>query len=196
MPTMGRQQWAREAVEMFQAQTYPAKELVVVDDAMDPSFAVPPGGTLYRRGPRETIGAKRNIACGMATGPIIMHWDSDDRYSADRMEHQVRLLIESGTDMVGYHVVPWFESDGQMRTGEYRGLSAWPLGVSFCYWRDSWERSPFPPWQTDEDNKFRDRRSFKSFDSEGRISMRIHRDNTSDKRTPLERDRSTWRIAA
>lgn len=204
MPTKGRREWAAEAVEMFIAQTYPLKQIIIVDELKDPSF--PDHWRLFDRldiyfhkysmTGNVSLGGKRNRACAKASGQIIMHWDSDDRYTPDRMERQVGQLIASGVDMVGYHIMPWFESDGLMRRGVFRGLPEWPLGVSFCYWRDSWENAPFADLQTEEDNEFRDRRTFKSFDSEGRITMRVHDGNTSDKKTPMGRDSSMWGIAA
>lgn len=199
MPTRGRQQWAREAVAMFEAQAYHEKELIIADDIEDPSF--PDGinrrNIYYSRATRRPLGAKRNLANSWATGQIIMHWDSDDIYTPDRMEHQVSLLLASGTDLIGYYAMPFVESDGLMRRGEYRGFPDYCIGVSFTYWRDAWERNPFPcDREVCEDNEFRDRLTSKAFDSEGRITIRVHSGNSCGKRDAIDKNVFPYRIAA
>src|SRR5678816_1554718 len=106
MPTRGRAEWARKAVECFQSQTWPDRELVIVDDADCPSFAEPPEGEgiRYHQMFRQmTIGAKRNIAVSRAAGDIIIHFDDDDWSAPERMEDQVTRLVASGVGLTGYH---------------------------------------------------------------------------------------------
>jgi glycosyltransferase involved in cell wall biosynthesis len=203
MPTRGRQQWAAEAVEMFSRQTWANRELVIVDDKADPSFpdGIETEGVQYFSiSGALSIGAKRNLAVARSRGQIIMHWDSDDIYTDDRMEHQARLLLASqGVDLVGYGKVPWIETDGEKRTGVYNGMPGIPdycLGVSMTYWKSAWRVNPFPDLQTGEDGAFLMRMKAKSVDSEGRITFRIHNGNTDDKRIGIARAPRQWGVCA
>ena len=56
MPTRGRQAYAIDAVSCFRCQTYPDKELIILDDADNPSFAVIPSltGALQRQSTQRT----------------------------------------------------------------------------------------------------------------------------------------------
>lgn len=195
MPTRGRQVWAQQALEMFRAQTYPNTEMVIIDDASEPSFIIPPHGVVYERAPQMTIGAKRNVACSRASGTIICHWDSDDRYMPERIASQVRQLLDSDVDLVGYCALEFEEADGPRRRWEFR--SSDPnccVGVSMMYWRDSWEERPFTTENVGEDTSFMLTRSHRGFEPEGLIIGRIHNGNTSDKRADF--GKSAWRQIA
>lgn len=54
-----------------------------------------------------SIGMKRNIAVGTARGEIIVHWDDDDWYAADRVTIQVAPIIAGRADltMLPHHTV-------------------------------------------------------------------------------------------
>lgn len=199
MPTSGRVDMAREALRMFRAQTWPNKELVIVDDRDNPSFAEPVSApdVLYLKCDPLVIGEKRNIAVQVARAQIIMTWDSDDKYRSDRMEHQARLLIDKGVDMVGYHVMEFEDIDFGGRF-EYKCSPDTPIGVSQCYWKRVWEAMPFRKINEMEDLHFvRDRRRMSIFccEADGRIIARIHNGNTSDKR-PHMTNTAQWRPIA
>lgn len=187
---------------MFSAQTWPHRELVVIDDRSEPSFpgGINAPGVLYVLAPALSIGAKRNLAAARSRGQIIMHWDSDDIYTSDRMAHQVKLLLEHPeADLVGYGKMSWVETDGEKRTGVYNGMPGIPdycLGVSMTYWRAAWRANPFPDLQTGEDGAFLTRMRAKSFDSEGRIIFRIHNGNTDDKRISIAKAPRQWGVSA
>jgi hypothetical protein len=62
MPTRARPQFAREAVDLFLAQTWPNKELVILDDEEHPSFPSGIAGDGIRYEQLRftlTVGAKR-----------------------------------------------------------------------------------------------------------------------------------------
>ena len=104
MPTYNRRPFIQLALECFRAQTYPRKELVVVDDGSDPVADLLEGvaEVKYRRLARRlTIGAKRNLACQEAQGDIIAHWDDDDWYAPMRLEFQVAPLLAGTADLTG-----------------------------------------------------------------------------------------------
>src|SRR4051794_980354 len=95
MPTRGRPHWIKQAIQSYLSQTWLRRELIIVDDEDNPSLplgiSVP--GIRYERLPtRLSIGAKRNVACSVARGDIIVTFDDDDWSSPIRVEDQIRLL--------------------------------------------------------------------------------------------------------
>ena len=104
MPTFNRRSFIPLALQCFRTQTYPRKELVVIDDGTDPVADLLEGvqDVKYRRLMRRlTIGAKRNLACSEAQGEFIAHWDDDDWYAPSRLELQVAPLLAGTADLTG-----------------------------------------------------------------------------------------------
>jgi glycosyltransferase involved in cell wall biosynthesis len=105
MPTFNRRSFIPLALQCFRAQTYPHKELVVVDDGTDPVVDLVEGlPDVKYRGLRRrlTIGAKRNLGCHEAKGEFIAHWDDDDWYAPNRLELQVAPLLAGTADLTGF----------------------------------------------------------------------------------------------
>lgn len=162
MPTRARPQFAREAVNLFLAQTWPNKELVIVDDEDAPSIPGPlsVAYTLnmenvnfrYERlRTKQSIGAKRNIACSRAQGEIIIHFDDDDHSAPGRMADQVERLLSSGLELTGYSEMLFFDGNVWRM---YSGRKDYILGTSFCYRKSLWERHPFTWANIGEDLAF------------------------------------------
>jgi glycosyltransferase involved in cell wall biosynthesis/GT2 family glycosyltransferase len=104
MPTCDRRAFIGLALACFRGQTYPNRELIVVDDGKDSIGELvrdEPGVKYVRIARHLPIGAKRNLACAEARGDIVAHWDDDDWYSADRLERQVAPLVRGDADMTG-----------------------------------------------------------------------------------------------
>lgn len=189
MPTRGRQEWAQQALECFLGQTYANKELVILDDADDPSFHSLPlgvtGVTYERHYRRRTIGAKRNIAVMLARGEIIMHWDSDDWSDSTRMADQVKRLQESGKAVTGYHSILFHEKETDI-WGRWVLDPFEAFGTSLCYLKSWWHDHPFNEAVTiGEDNKFvteaNNNSQVISVPGESMIVARAHPGNTSPK---------------
>ena len=104
MPTRDRRHFVNQAVKYFERQTYPNKELVVVDDGADSvADLVGQGQAIrYLRLERpQSIGAKRNLAIGAARGTIVMHWDDDDWHGENRIAHQIQPLCAGSAGVSG-----------------------------------------------------------------------------------------------
>jgi glycosyltransferase involved in cell wall biosynthesis len=104
MPTFDRRVFIPRAIAQFTRQSYPNRELIVVDDGTDPIGDLLPQdpSIRYVRLPtRVTIGSKRNTACELARGDIVIGWDDDDWYHPDRIARQVEPIVEGRADVVG-----------------------------------------------------------------------------------------------
>lgn len=215
MPTRGRQQYAQEALGCFLSQTYQDRELVIVDDADDPSFpegvvgnrlakrTTPdfrefdrdPNGLLpeiryFRLDRRLTIGAKRNLACSRASGGVIVHWDDDDWSAPERIEDQVTRLIDSNVGLTGYNRMRFYDVD----SGEwwmFNGGKHQVIGTSMMYTREFWRSLPFPDINEGEDHSVSNKASKVAVVDAGLMMFaRTHAGNTS-KRTGIGKD-SEW----
>jgi len=104
MPTYGRRPFIPLALAGFREQSYPNRELIVVDDGPDAIgdlVGSQPSIRYIRLERRISIGAKRNLACGAARGEIIAHWDDDDWYAPDRLELQAGPILRGEADLTG-----------------------------------------------------------------------------------------------
>lgn len=194
MPTRGRRELAARALADFEAQTWPVRELVILDDADDCSFLSPPTGRDIRYhvlAQRFPIGAKRNVAVSRARGEIICHWDSDDRYALGRIEDQVRRLLATGADVTGYHSM-LFEDLVSGQRWRYEHPPGYAPGVSLCYRRDFWRRRPFPDLRIGEDKAFEHGADVLTVDGGGMIVASIWPGNTS----PRDLSTPQWRKLA
>lgn len=148
MPTRGRRLWAHQALRCFLAQTYPHKQLVILDEPNDSSFHMPVDDIedvmYFRNVGQDSIPEKRNLCAELATGDIIMHFDSDDWSDPNRMAEQVKRLEESGLSMTAYHSMLFYvEQTGQAY--KYVNDRSYAIGTSFCYLKSFWTRFPFRP---------------------------------------------------
>ena len=182
MPTRGRCEWAQEAVECFLSQTYPEKELVIVDDGEEPSFpdCLKHEQVQYHRlNHRLTIGSKRNLACSRANGDVLMHLDSDDWSAPERMLDQINRLRGKGVGLTGYNRLRFLE----VATGEwwlFNGLRHQSLGTTMMYTREFWREHPFPDINEGEDSAVYNRASkVANVDAGDMMWARSHSGNTS-----------------
>ena len=161
---------ARAAVGCWYRQVWPRLELVIVDDLDCPSFPDAEDFTGHRiryvkLGRRVTVGEKRNIACAMASGEIIVHFDSDDWSAPGRVADQVARLQETRKQVTGYNAMLFRETRALrvVENGGTRPASTWwrwrdgkglAAGTSLCYWRRWWEYHQFPAENLAEDDLF------------------------------------------
>jgi glycosyltransferase involved in cell wall biosynthesis len=116
MPVYNHAQHLAEAIDSVLAQTYPAVELIVIDDGSTDG-----SGEIARRyGPalryayqaNAGIGAARNHAAALATGEFFAFLDSDDRYPADRLARQIAAFhADPELEMVLGHVTEFLSPE-------------------------------------------------------------------------------------
>jgi UDP:flavonoid glycosyltransferase YjiC (YdhE family)/mannosyltransferase OCH1-like enzyme len=100
----GRLPLTQRAVQLFLTQTYPAKELVIIDDSADESLeewlnaecgdSLPRGDIVYLHLPPEgrSLGSLRNAAVGRSRGTYVAQWDDDDLSHPQRLTVQMAVL--------------------------------------------------------------------------------------------------------
>lgn len=187
LPTRGRPEWAQRALDCFLLQTYSEKELIILDDLLEPSF---PNGVMescvhYVTSGIRNIPGKRNECCAFAQGEIIMHIDSDDFSAPGRMDAQVQLLQESEKHVAGFYSMFFY----RVPTREwwyYRADAGYALGTSLCYKREWQQAHPFPEaLPVGEDNHFvktaKKAGELISVDVANLMFARIHENNSSPK---------------
>jgi glycosyltransferase involved in cell wall biosynthesis/GT2 family glycosyltransferase len=104
MPSCGRTAFVLQAIEYFQRQDYPARELIIVDDGPEelaPQLPGDPRIRYERLPPGRSIGAKRNRACELARGSLIAQWDDDDWYAPGRLSAQAAPLLAGEAELSG-----------------------------------------------------------------------------------------------
>lgn len=197
MPTADRREFVPQAIRNFLAQDYGPRELIVLDDGRDSvADLIPPHEAIhYMRLDRKlTLGAKRNIACELARGELIAHWDDDDWMAPGWLSSQVKALLEQGADICGLDKVFFYAPEGR-RAWQYvyDGRSPWVCGGTLCYRREFWRGAPFADINVGEDNAFvwapQHKRIVVNPDQHLYVA-RVHARNTSPKETLNRRWRS------
>jgi glycosyltransferase involved in cell wall biosynthesis len=159
MPTCNRRQFAAQAITYFLRQEYPCCELIILDDGDDAiQDLVPddPRVRYVRLGQRMVLGAKRNLACTLAQGSIIAHWDDDDWMAPHRLRYQVDILEARHADLCGSARLLYYDAC-QERAWLYEYPIAqhrWVVGGTLCYRKQFWDTNRFPDIKIGEDTRF------------------------------------------
>lgn len=102
-----RDDLARIAVQCFLDQSYPEKELVVINDGRqsflrrkDPSVRE----IRLRKSSTITLGDLRNVGLANARGELVIQWDDDDWHHPRRMEVQVASWEKGAAVLLGEQI--------------------------------------------------------------------------------------------
>jgi glycosyltransferase involved in cell wall biosynthesis len=188
MPTADRREFVPQAIRNFLAQDYGPCELIVLDDGRDSvADLIPQHDRIryLRLDRKSTVGTKRNIACELAQGELIAHWDDDDWMAPGWLRSQVRVLLDQGADICGLDKVFFYAPDTRLAWQYvYDGRMPWVCGGTLCYRRDFWRAAPFADISVGEDNAFvwgqRSKRVAMNPDQHLYVA-RVHARNTSPK---------------
>jgi glycosyltransferase involved in cell wall biosynthesis len=98
IPCYNAQRWIAQAIESSLAQTWPEKEVIVVDDgSTDGSLDVIrqfDGRVRWETGPNRGGGAARNRLLELARGEWLQYLDADDYLRPRKIEAQVEFIRE------------------------------------------------------------------------------------------------------
>lgn len=122
IPTYNAEAFVTRAVESALAQTCAPTEIIIVDHSSDNTLQI--AQALAASHPcihvysieASGVSAARNYGAAHATGELITYLDADDTLAPTMLEELVRLLQETGADIVG---CDFREGDGS--TTIYRG---------------------------------------------------------------------------
>jgi len=139
VPTYNRATYVVEALLSVQAQTYPLKQIIVVDDGSSDNTAAMVSkieGVEYYRQSHSGQGAARNRGLRVARGEYIASLDSDDLWHEDFLTrsvecletHQLDFAFSNWTRVNGNQGRPseWLR-DGKWRKYQTRRLGEWSL---------------------------------------------------------------------
>lgn len=194
MPTYNRRKFVAHAIRYFQRQSYPNKELIIVDDGSDcVENLIPKNQPIkyIRLEGKITLGEKLNIACSKSSGSLIANWDDDDWYSPGRLTYQVNELKKNNTKVCGINNLLYYDLNNN-RAYQYKypeDQRTWLLGSSLCYLRSHWENNKFEAINVGMDGLF----VWRTCDSQVTVLAdqtmaihMIHEHNVSPKKTSGE----------
>lgn len=144
MPTYNRRKTIPLALKCFLSQDWKDKELVVIDDGESVKDLFKGIKKVFYRSSEERIslGAKKNLACEIATGEVIVHWDDDDWSSPTRISEQVARLKSSGKPVTGYcNLVFW--NTTKKSASKYYGDRNYSCDSALCYRKEYWSENKF-----------------------------------------------------
>jgi glycosyltransferase involved in cell wall biosynthesis len=145
MATKDRPRFVRQAVRYFQRQSYPDKELILVDDGRQPVEDVlceDPRIRYIRLAERTTLGAKLNIGIEACQGSIIQKLDDDDYYAPEFLNVTVAAITDEDpqqTIAACDCFLILIAATGKLVFSGY----GWSAGPTLCFHRRLWEKQPF-----------------------------------------------------
>jgi len=185
MVTRGKLWPSRCAVECFQRQSYPNRELVVVLD--DPESALISYletlnddriRMILLPKEKKTLGELRNISIAEARGEYICQWDDDDLYDPDRIGIQLSALLASQAAACFLRRwTLWWPADGKLAIS---GARLWEGSML----ADKARVPDYPPIPRGEDTEvvavFQERERLLSLDAPDLYVYIHHGNNTFD----------------
>lgn len=197
--TRNRRAWLAKAMAAYLAQTYEARELLIIADGEEVRDLIPdrPDIRLIHVEEGRTIGEKRNFGVEQARSKYVAHWDDDDFSGPDRLHDQLGRLRSAGVSVAGYSQIDFTDGTSWWR---YSGDVGFAPGSSLVYEREWALRNPFLAIQIGEDGEFvktaREHGQIVTAPSPGLLTASVHADNTSPRNltdrfwTKLERSQS------
>jgi glycosyltransferase involved in cell wall biosynthesis len=156
MATRNRRKFLAQALRCFLRQTYPNKELIVVDDSARPSDRLFRGVACvrYLRLSRPTrTGTKLNLGIEAGQGEILQKLDDDDFYQPGFLATSVAHLPmgEPDSTLVARCCFPVLLRGNPLVRHSGHG---WTAGATFCFHRTMWKKIPFRDVRVSEDSLF------------------------------------------
>ena len=188
MPTANRRKFIPDAIRYFQKQDYPNRELIVLDDGEEMvADLIPDAANIryIRLEKKHSLGVKRNMACEVSNGEIIMHWDDDDWRAEKWVSSQVDTLVKQKADICGLKKILFYAPDRKKAWHYiYDSDKPWVYGGTLAYTKAIWRKNPFQDMNTGEDNVFlwsKQAKKIVAHDGYALYISTVHDGNTSPK---------------
>ena len=157
LPTRDRPRLFALALEYYRRQTYPHRELIVVDDGeafpADEAAVAAVGGQVLRMPAGTPLGTKLNAGAERARGWLCQKMDDDDWYAPEFLVRMASRVLES-------HAVVCRPTIAFLMPFLFFELGRWEIrqshpsnapGATLMFSRDAWEIRQFRPLFQDED---------------------------------------------
>ncbi|WP_158943846.1 glycosyltransferase [Granulicella sp. S190] len=131
VPAYNAELWLRDALDSAVAQTYPAHEIIVVDDGSKDrtgEIACSFGDRVrYLKQANQGVSAARNTALRAATGDWIAFLDSDDLIVPEKLATQVAVIEANPELVVVYSAFQFLFPDGNtLHMAPFPAAKLWP----------------------------------------------------------------------
>lgn len=119
IPVYNAERWIGETIESALAQTWPEKEVIVVDDgSTDRSLEIIKrfnGRIRWETGPNRGGNAARNRLLELSRGEWLQYLDADDYLLPKKVERQIEFTRQQGDCDVVFSPVIWEKGDNDRR---------------------------------------------------------------------------------
>jgi len=136
-----RPHFAEVVAAQFDAQTWPNKELVIIDSSEDGGILKDTASTYVRAEPGSPVGAVRNIGLEHAGNGWLMWFDDDDWRHPELAERLLAYAESCDAPMAGLRSFFWITLDGRMQR---MSCPRWPVFAAAVYQCNG----GFPPFRT------------------------------------------------
>jgi glycosyltransferase involved in cell wall biosynthesis len=157
LTTCDRPRFLTMALACFRQQTYPERELIVVDDGVvhpaDRDEVEMAGGFLIRVDPGTPLGTKLNVGVAAARGPLCQKMDDDDWYAPEFLETMVGAVAEHSQTTCRPTIaflMPFLFFD-LARWEVRQSIPTNAPGATLLFAREDWQERPFRALVRDED---------------------------------------------
>ena len=123
IPTFNRAGTILRAVDSVLSQTYPALELIVVDDGSEDETSAllgplaDSGRIILLTQPNRGVSAARNTGLGRAKGRLVAFLDSDDEWLPGKIEAQVNFFVQNPTEVLVQTQERWIRKGRRVNPG-------------------------------------------------------------------------------
>jgi hypothetical protein len=157
MPTRDRPALFALSLDCYRRQTYPRRELIVVDNGtrfpVDDEVVTAAGGRVIRVSEGTPLGAKLNRGVNEARGSLCQKWDDDDWYAPQFQEVLVAAYLGNNARLCRPTIAfqmrrLWFDlARWRMLGWSHEDVA----GGTLLFAREDWKERPFREVQMGED---------------------------------------------
>lgn len=135
--TRNRVSRLKRAIDCFNCQTYPNRELLIICEDNDKATldylsqlnSPDIKQILIETSPKKKLGELRNIAIEKADGEYFCQWDDDDWYHCERIERQITAAIKNFHP--GSILTNWMMYDEQNKQAYFSWIRWWEGSILY-----------------------------------------------------------------